>query len=120
MNWENLYYDDKRLLSIFNYRKALIFLAYRQGNQLICKAKGFSGVVTIMRWRLKDAARLSASLRVKRGKVRLFIVDGKEIIPLLETDADQESSQFFDPGKYRVRIAAIDAEFEAQVSTRFS
>ncbi len=107
----NIYHDDVKIKSVFNYRRALVFICYKNIAGLTCKTRQFTGAVTIARFKLKQEKRVQIELTVNDGKAKLVAVKDGMLSVLMEAENYQHKTITLNSGKYRLRVVAVDATF---------
>lgn len=113
----NIYHDKQKIRSFINYRRALVFVVYKDKGSLICKTRHFSGIKTIAHVKVANATQYQLELAVSEGKAKVVAVSGHTIIELAETEYFQQKTITLAPGRYRIRVVGIDTGINLTIAS---
>ena len=109
LDMKEIYYDNKKLTSLINRKRAIVFMVKYKQNSLLCKTKKFSGVRTIGRVKCKESQSFFLDLKISQGQAKVILIKDKKVYPLIEGSYQGRLSTVLAEGKYRIRIAGISA-----------
>ncbi|MFA5236064.1 MAG: hypothetical protein WC399_04415 [Bacilli bacterium] len=109
---ESWFADEKKLAGVVNFKRALVFIAFRRKGRLTASVKSFTGLATLGHLNIKERQRHHLSAAAEDGRVKLVAVTkDREVIVLSETGNESGKVVYFDPGWYRIRAIGLKASF---------
>ncbi len=110
--FENIYDNEKKLASLINFKKALLYIVKASKNGLTCKTKKFTGVRTLGRINLVKNKELKVKLDVIVGDAKIILVSkDRKVYKICENSFEGSINNNL-IGKFRVRIVGKNADLK--------
>lgn len=104
--------DEKKIVSLWNRKKCLVFLCKRKDGGIYLRAKKFTGVRTFARFNFKEKISLQINFCCSSGVGKIAIIKEKTIIDFADC-SDYKIE--LDEGKYRLRLVGEKADATAMI-----
>lgn len=101
----NIYDDERKILSVFNRKRCLLFFLKRIPNGLEVSLNRFTGVRTIARIEVKDELEIKSTIKCCTGRAKIVAIKDKKVFLINEClDRENTATAKLDKGIYRLRV----------------
>ncbi|NCC55718.1 MAG: hypothetical protein EOM11_09620 [Erysipelotrichia bacterium] len=110
---KNLSDFDQKILSKWNFKKALIFVGRIKDNQYLLKMKSFTGIKTLFRIKVTEPIEIHIKKSIDSGSLSSFLVTKDQYIKL-ESEMNQVQR-----GKYRFRVLGEHVSGQISIERKY-
>lgn len=110
----SIYNDEKKLISLINRKRALLFILKIKNKVLKCITKKYTGVKTIGRAKFEKEKVLHIELNVSSGKAKVILIKNKKIKTIAENNFIGDVK--IENGKYRLRIVGENSNLNLKIN----
>jgi len=112
---KKVYDNERKLSSIVNRKKALVFIMKYKNQVLTCETKKFTGVRTIAKIKSPNNAEVFIEFEVIQGRGKLIFIKDKKVYPLIEGNYKNKILFPKEAGLFRLRIVGDNLESKLKI-----
>jgi len=112
---KKVYDNERKLSSIVNRKKALVFIMKYKNQVLTCETKKFTGVRTIAKIKSPNNAEVFIEFEVIQGRGKLIFIKQHKVYPLIEGQYKGKILLPKETGLFRLRIAGDNLDSKLKI-----